>query len=68
LRAGTQVVAHPGTSAAEDHRDRLCHGSRSFRRRGKPAVEVVEDGFDGWPQLVGDLLLALAFERAASGL
>jgi hypothetical protein len=27
---------------------------------GKPGVEVVEDRFDGWPQLVGDLILALA--------
>src|SRR6266496_4952007 len=42
-------------------------GSRSFRRQGKPAVEAVEDGFDGWPYLVGDLVLALAFEGAASG-
>src|ERR1700722_4338584 len=40
----------------------------SFRRRRKPAVEVVEDRFDGWPQLVGDLVLALALEGAASGL
>ena len=43
-------------------------GQASFRRRGKPAVEVVEDGFDGWPQLVGDLVLALALAGAASGL
>ena len=37
-------------------------------RRGKPAVEVVEHRFDGWPQLVGDLVLALARAGAASGL
>jgi hypothetical protein len=43
-------------------------GRPLFRRKGKPAVEVVEDGFDGWPQLVGDLLLALALAGAASGL
>ena len=43
-------------------------GRPLFRRRGEPAVEVVEDGFDGWPQLVGDLLLALALAGAASGL
>jgi hypothetical protein len=34
----------------------------------KPGVEVVEDRFDGWPQLVGDLVLALALAGAASGL
>jgi hypothetical protein len=35
---------------------------------GEPGVEVVEDGFDGWPELVGDLVLALALAGAASGL
>jgi hypothetical protein len=40
----------------------------SFCGRGEPAVEVVEDRFDGWPQLVGDLVLALALTGAASGL
>ena len=29
-------------------------------------MEVVEDRFDGWPQLVGDLVLALALAGAAS--
>jgi hypothetical protein len=38
------------------------------RSWGKPGVEVVEDRFDGWPQLVGDLVLALALAGAASGL
>lgn len=36
---------------------------------GKPGVEVVEDRFDGWPQLVGDLVLALGTRGAvAAGL
>src|SRR6201989_769813 len=43
-------------------------GRPLFRREGKPAVEVVEDGFDGWSQFGGDLLLALALAGAASGL
>jgi hypothetical protein len=34
----------------------------------QPGVEVVEDRFDGWPQLVGDLVLALTLAGAASGL
>src|SRR6201998_216576 len=42
-------------------------GTPSTRRRRDPAVEVVEDRFDGWPQLVGDLVLALALTGAASG-
>src|SRR5205823_6483449 len=40
----------------------------SFRRRRKPAVEVVEDRFDGWAQLAGDLVLVLALAGAAPGL
>src|SRR5512140_3323845 len=51
-----------------DHRGRLWLWQALFGRKGKPAVEVVEDRFDGWPQLVGDLLLALALAGAASGL
>lgn len=35
---------------------------------GEPGVEVVKDRFDGRPQLVGDLVLALALAGAASGL
>src|SRR5215468_10281930 len=38
------------------------------RSWGKPGVEVVEDRFNGWPQFVGDLSLALALAGAASGL
>ena len=41
---------------------------KPVRSWGKPGVEVVEDRFDGWPQLVDDLILALAFAGAASGL
>src|SRR5215469_8722470 len=37
------------------------------RSWGEPGVEVVEDRFDGWPELVGDLVLALALAGAASG-
>jgi hypothetical protein len=40
----------------------------SLRSGGEPAVEVVEDRFDGWPQLIGDLVLALTLTGAASGL
>src|ERR1700745_4171781 len=42
-------------------------GRPLFRREGKPAVEVVEDGFDRWPQLGGDLPLDWAPVGAASG-
>jgi hypothetical protein len=38
------------------------------RSWGEPGVEVIEDRFDGWQQLVGDLVLALALAGAASGL
>src|SRR6185437_14002921 len=37
----------------------VAFGRPSFRRRRKPAVEVIEDRFDGRPQLIGDLILAL---------
>ncbi len=47
---------------------RPSFGVPSCRRGGKPAVEVVEDRFDGWPQFVGDLVLVLALAGAAPGL
>jgi hypothetical protein len=46
----------------------LTLGETLLGNRRKPAVEVVEDRFDGWPQLVGNLVLALSFASAASGL
>jgi hypothetical protein len=35
----------------------------SIGQRDVGAVEVVEDGLNGWPQLVGDLVLAWARVR-----
>jgi hypothetical protein len=55
-----------GGAAARSLRRAVC--AVLVRSAGKPGVEVVEDRFNGWPQLVGDLVLALTLAGAASGL
>ena len=60
------LAASPdGSSEIAGEGPALRHTVPAFlvRSRGKPAVEVVEDRFDGWSQLVGDLVLALALDR-----
>src|SRR5580693_361091 len=71
IRASSAAAAQPALHlrcVLATTRGGCGFGRPSFRRRRKPAVEVVEDRFDGWPQLVGDLVLALAVAGAASGL
>jgi hypothetical protein len=49
-------------------RPRSSWGTRLCCAGRKPLVEVVEDRLDGRPELVGDLVLALALCRAPPGL